>query len=311
MVNNLVLSLVNSILGQGKPTSKGNYAYVCPFHTSNPPGKKNFEINLTENEQGENKWACWGCKIKGKKLINLFNKLNVSQDKKQELKSYITNISNNEIIKNEETISLPKEFISLYKEDNNLIYRHAVSYLKKRRITKDDIFKYNLGYCKTGIYSNMIIIPSYNEKGDLNFFVGRGFMPGSNKKLKPPFPQSDIIPFEFYINWNLPIILCEGVFDAITIKRNAIPLLGKIISKKLMKKIISSSVQKIYIALDKDAIKQSIEISKHLLDEGKKVYLVDIENKDFSEMGFEQSIHLLQNTKPLTFSKLMEQKLLI
>jgi hypothetical protein len=32
---------------------------------------------------------------------------------------------------------------------------------------KDDIFKYNLGYCKTGIYSNMIIIPSYNEKGDL------------------------------------------------------------------------------------------------------------------------------------------------
>ena len=48
MVNNLVLSLVNSILGQGKPTSKGNYAYVCPFHTSNPPGKKNFEINLKE-----------------------------------------------------------------------------------------------------------------------------------------------------------------------------------------------------------------------------------------------------------------------
>jgi hypothetical protein len=41
----------------------------------------------------------------------------------------------------------------------------------------------------------------------------------------------DIIGFELFINWNVPIILCEGVFDAIAIKRNAIPLLGKTIQK--------------------------------------------------------------------------------
>ncbi len=35
------------------------------------------------------------------------------------------------------------------------------------------------------------------------------------------------IPFEIFINWNSPIIRCEGMFDAISIKRNAIPLLGK------------------------------------------------------------------------------------
>ena len=50
-----------------------------------------------------------------------------------------------------------------------------------------------------------------------------------------------------YINWNLPIILCEGAFDAMAIKRNAIPLFGKKISTTLMKKIIESNVEKIYL----------------------------------------------------------------
>ena len=57
------------------------------------------------------------------------------------------------------------------------------------------------------------------------------------------------------INWNVPIVLCEGAFDAISIKRNAIPLFGKNISKKLMQKLVTSEVKKVYLALDKDAIK--------------------------------------------------------
>ena len=69
------------------------------------------------------------------------------------------------------------------------------------------------------------------------------------------------IGFEYFINWNVPVILCEGIFDAIAIKRNAIPLLGKTIQKSLMKRIINSSVEKIYIALDKDAIKQALTFS--------------------------------------------------
>ena len=47
----------------------------------------------------------------------------------------------------------------------------------------------------------------------------------------------------------MPIILCEGLFDALAIKRNAIPLLGKNIQNNLMKKIVTSVVDKIYIAL--------------------------------------------------------------
>jgi len=101
------------------------------------------------------------------------------------------------------------------------------------------------------------------------------------------------------------------MFDAIAIKRNVIPLLGKTINKSLMLKIINSTVQKIYIALDKDAIKQALNFCETLMNEGKEVYLVDIADKDPSEMGFEKFTNLIQNTLPLTFSNLLEKKLQI
>jgi hypothetical protein len=76
-----------------------------------------------------------------------------------------------------------------------------------------------------------------------------------------------------------------------------------------MKKITNSSVKKIYIALDKDAIKQALNFCESLINEGKEVYLVDLNDKDPSDMGFEKFTNLIQNTLPLTFSNLLEKKL--
>jgi hypothetical protein len=53
--------------------------------------------------------------------------------------------------------------------------RHALAYLKKRNVTKQDILKYNIGYCDSGQYNNMIIIPSYDSTGRLNYFTARSF----------------------------------------------------------------------------------------------------------------------------------------
>ena len=117
--------------------------------------------------------------------------------------------------------------------------------------------------------------------------------------------------FRSFINWNIPITLCEGPFDALAIKRNVIPLLGKNIQTALKKKLVTSKVEKIYIALDKDAIKQALSFCEELINEGKEVYLVDLEDKDPSEMGFVKFTNLIQNTLPLTFSDLLEKKLQI
>ncbi len=112
-----------------------------------------------------------------------------------------------------------------------------------------------------------------------------------------------------FVNWNLPIILCEGPFDAIAIKRNAVPLFGKNIQSNLMKKLVESKIQKIYIALDNDAIKQALDFCEQLINIGKEVYLVEMQGKDPSEMGFENFTKLVQTVSPLTQYSLMEKKL--
>jgi DNA primase len=139
--------------------------------------------------------------------------------------------------------------------------------------------------------------------------VARNFNEHSPVKYKNPPMSKDIVPFELFINWSSPLILCEGMFDALAIKRNAIPLLGKHIQKELMKKIVTSQVQKIYIALDKDAQKDAVKFCEYLMDEGKEVYLVDLEEKDPSEMGFNSITNLIQTTLPLNQYDLMAKKL--
>jgi len=309
MVNQLLVTLVNSVLGSGKATARNNYAYHCPFCHHHKP---KLEVNLTENREGKNPWHCWACDVRGTTIYNLFKQLKVEAGKFTELKSLVKTSKSIKETQVVNSVSLPDEYISLYNvKSSDITARHALAYLKKRHISKYDILKYNIGYCKSGLYNNMIIIPTYDKDGRLNYFTARSFEKEPYIKYRNPSASRDIIPNEHLINWNIPIVLCEGPFDAIAIKRNAIPLLGKNIQSSLMKKIVTSVVDKIYIALDRDAIKQALKFCERLMAEGKEVYLVDLQDKDPSEMGFENFTRLIQKTVPLTYSNLLEQKLSI
>ena len=309
MLNQTLIALVNSVLGTGKSTARGNYAYHCPFCNHHKP---KLEVNFTENKKGENPWHCWACDRKGKKIYQIFKHIQVPSNTMAELRSIVKTEFNDKEVIVEEKVSLPKEFKSLLNvSKTDILGRHALTYLKSRNINEEDIVKYNIGYCETGRYAKMVIIPSYDENGNLNYFTGRSFEKEPSVKYRNPSVSRDIIPFELFINWEIPFILCEGPFDAIAIKRNAIPLLGKNIQSNLMKKIVMSSVEKIYIALDKDAQKQALSFCERLMNEGKEVYLVDMQDKDPSEMGFKNFTNLIQETYPLTFSSLLEKKLFL
>ena len=78
-----------------------------------------------------------------------------------------------------------------------------------------------------------------------------------------------------------------------------------------MKKIVESKVEKIYIALDDDAIEQAFKFCDILLNAGKEVYLVELDGKDPSELGFEKFTKLIQKVSPLTQYTLMEKKISI
>ena len=303
MTNYLLLTELNKLLGTGKSTARNNYAYSCPLchHT-----KPKFEINLDEESLNYQNYNCWVCGIKGKSLNSLFKKLKLPDTKIQSFLPYLKFKINkhNKIVKKEE-IQLPLEFNTFF-DSNTIIGNRALNYLLKRNITKEDIIKHNIGYCYEGTYKNRIIIPSYNSEGNLNYFIARSIEENAFKKYLMPQFSKNITIFEYFINWNLPIVLCEGVFDALAIKRNAIPLLGKFMSQDLLKKLIQCP--EIYVALDKDALKQSINICEQLLNLDKKVHLIKLDKKDPSELGFVNFTKLQIESKPLTFSNLLEEK---
>ena len=305
MINELLVSLVNSVLSPGKRTARGNQAYHCPYCNHHKP---KLEVNFTENKKGYNPWHCWVCGKKGSRISTLFKKVGASFEKHQELIKLVGEETESKQVVKQVSLELPKEYKKII-GNKSITARHAASYLKKRGLSKEDVEKYNIGFCEFGRYANMVIIPSYDESGNLNYFTGRSFQKDPFIKYRNPETSRDIIPFELFINWKSPLILCEGPFDAIAIKRNAIPLLGKNIQSNLMKKIVTSAVEKIYIALDSDAMKQSLKFAEEFMNEGKEVYLVELEGKDPSEMGFAHFTDLIQNTFPLTQYDLMGKKL--
>ena len=305
MVNELLVNLVNTVLGTSKRTARGNQAYHCPFCNHHKP---KLEVNFTENKKGHNPWHCWVCGKKGKTIKGLFKLLKAPSDKFIELNKLVKTGSEVEEVIVQNVVELPKEFKQIL-GNNDLKAKQAYNYLRNRNVTDDDIIKYNIGYCNFGRYTNMVIIPSYDKDGSLNYFTGRSFEKDPFIKYRNPECSRDIIPFELFINWDSPLVLCEGPFDAIAIKRNAIPLLGKNIQSSLLKRIVQSTVKKIYIALDTDAIKQALKHCEYLLNQGKEVYLVELDGKDPSDLGFSYFTKLIQNTEPIDQYDLMEKKL--
>ena len=121
--------------------------------------------------------------------------------------------------------------------------------------------------------------------------------------------SKDTVAFELFINYDLPLIFCEGVFDAISIRKNAVPLLGKFPSKSLVMKLVKKKVKKIYIALDNDARKDAIKLTEYLMDFGIETYLLEMKEKDPSELGFTDFWDLVDRTTQTRFSDIIKGKL--
>ena len=288
-------------------TLKGNeLAFYCPFCNHHKP---KLQVN-TETQ----KWHCWTCNSGGKKLTSLLKKLDVDRKTISIIREIYGDSQYNPQLEDADTkvfISLPKEFISLSEPPKgfNPEYKHAINYLTQRGITEKDIIKYNIGYCKEGLYARRVIVPSYNSDGSLNYFVSRSYYPEEKMKYKNPPISKNVICLDSQVNWKEPIILCEGVFDAITIKRNAIPLLGKFPSKELVQKIFLSGVSDIIISLDNDAINEALKAAEYFRKNGIHVKMMYLKDKDAADMGYEKFYEELKKTKEFTSEELLLNKI--
>ena len=302
MYNIELLNLLETVLNKGYQLKNGEVVFYCPFCHHH---RKKLQINL-ENQ----KWHCWTCNKGGYKLFQLLRKINTSKNIISDILKLVDEVRfTGETKTDDKEIGLPKEYKPLWDKSKSPVYKHAIRYLKKRNVDVRDILRYSIGYCESGVYENRIIIPSYDENGILNYFLARDIFPESRMKYKNPPFSKDIIPFDLFVNWNKDIILCEGVMDAIAIRKNVIPLLGKFLPNKLKKKLIEKKVEKVYIALDEDAKQDAVKLAKFLMDSGIKIYLIEMKGKDPSEIGFSEFWKLVDDTKETRFSDLIRGQL--
>jgi DNA primase len=299
-----IITILDSALGVGSSLKGNEQAHHCPFCNHH---KKKLQVNLDTQ-----RWHCWVCDSKGRSISSLLRKLNVDLRDISVVKDVYGDEP--EYDSKEEYVAklqLPKEFKQLYFKPKgiNPSYNQALHYLNKRGITKADIVKYNIGYCDGGLYGGRVIIPSYDDNGDLNYFVARSFYEDDKMKYKNPPVSRDVIVFENMINWNEPITLVEGVFDSFSVKRNVIPLLGKFLLSKLKNKIMEKGVKDVTIMLDSDAVDDSNKHTEWFQKNGIKVRNIIPTDKDAGEMGFKKVNEILKSAKETTWDDLVMAKL--
>ena len=300
-----LIQLIDKVLNsKGQSLNKTNeYMWWSPFVQHHKP---KLQVNIQTG-----KWHCWVSNQGGHNLFQLLKRVGAGRQDYQTLSKLLgetTFYNNDKNTPDSLDIKLPDEFKSLSEPHTSIIKDHAMLFLKKRGITKQDIKRYNLGYCVEGQYQNRIIIPSYDSSGKLNYFVGRDFYASTLKYKNPPIPK-DVIGFDLYVNWSLPIILVEGVFDAMSVKNNSIPLFGKTILPKLYGKIVEKKVKDIFIILDSDAFDDAIQITEKFVNEGINVNFVKLDGQDPNDLGYKKMITKINNSLPMDFKQIMEMKL--
>ena len=301
----VVINVLDGVLGPGYSLKGNERAHHCPFCHHH---KQKLQVN-TETQQ----WHCWVCNSKGRSIQSLLRRLHCELSQIQKIKNIYGEDDVSSYKGDEEVVklSLPSEFKQLYIKPKSInpVYNKALSYLKQRGIGVGEIVKYNIGYCETGIYAGRIIIPSYDSEGNLNYFVARTFYEDTKMKYKNPPVNRNVIIFENQINWNEPIVLVEGAFDSFSVRRNAIPILGKFIPKKLMDKIMLSGVKEIAIMLDSDAVSESVKYSNYFQKNGIRVKNIIPKSKDIGEMGLEHTLKLLKSSNETGWDDLVKMKL--
>lgn len=288
---------------------------------SRPDGKYNLEINTAKR-----KFRCWKCdepKFSGslKRLVRIFG-TNADYEMYKAYASIYTDFEEeNDDEKEYVQVKLPDEMILFSQmEIGNTEHFQAYSYLvTERKISREIMFKYRLGFCTTGKYANRIIIPSYNVNGELNYFVGRSYDPKEKKKkyLNPPVDKEKIIFNEGLINWDSTVYLVEGAFEMLSFPVNSIPMLGKTLSTTLFLKLKELKPD-VVVLLDPDAYKNSVELyymlSTIYVDCEERVKIVKLPTEeDMDELrrnqGIDEVIKSLYSARGLTVDDYFINKL--
>lgn len=286
-------SIIQNIFENVKGVNVSEQLQVCcPLCQKNaglsqPDGKYNLEINTAKR-----KFKCWKCSPKFSGSLGKLVKYFGTENDKTLYKVYsdLYGEYTEEDVEHEKVL-LPDEMILFSDMDvNNPQHMEAYLYMVAyRKMPKERLLYYRIGFCIEGKYKRRIIIPSYNKDGIVDYFVGRTYDPKTRITYEnPKSDKNNVIFNEGFINWDSTIYLCEGTFEMLSFPINVIPLLGKTISEKLFLKLREIKPN-IIVVLDPDAIKDNIKLFQLLntiyIDCEEKIRIITLpNNEDLDEL---------------------------
>jgi len=295
------LQILKEVFGSCHKVSE-EWLFTCPKCNHY---KRKLSVNIEKNC-----FKCWICDYRGKSLFRLVRKYgDFSHKLKWEKWESVIDLSSRRLedvfLQEEEketfvNVNLPPEFQSLCNK-NDWKNKKARNYLKSRNVSSEDVLKWKVGFCPTGEYRDRIVVPSFNERGNVNFFVTRAY---GNQYIKNKLANvsKDIVFNELYVDWDSDVVLVEGIFDAFKAE-NSVPILGSTLREdsKLVNKIVKHD-STIYLALDADAKKKTARLMKSLLQYDIELYRIDVEDKkDVGDMTKEEFRELKDNASLVTF----------
>ena len=258
-----IVELLEDFLGEHglHYPNKGQISFNCPI-CDEGRDKHNLEVNYFSNV-----YKCWSCGDSDGthgSLGKLFDKFGTRKQKK-----LFTILKPDQVDhktkKKKPKVTLPESFTKF--KDSNPIYpvrRQAYNYLKSRGVTDSMIEKFGIGFCDKGSHIGRIIVPSYNLRGGLNYYIGRSWYQKSKAKYRNPEAEKDkIIFWENLIDWNKDIYLVEGAFDGMFLD-NPVVMLGKHMSELLFETIYTKAKGNIIICLDGDAWNNAVRLYHEL-----------------------------------------------
>ena len=248
--------------------------------------KKKLSVNLDKSV-----FKCWVCDWSGRNIYRIIRRYG-STNARYEWKSFndqieIENFNEKMFGKSDvgkkEAIELPKSFISLTSKNLSSTSVLPLNYLNGRGITKEDILKWKIGYCPTGKYAGRVVIPSFDVEGNLNYFVTRAYDNDWKKYLNPKTSR-DIVFNHLYLDFDEPLTIVEGVFDAIKAGENSVPLLGSTLTETsfFFQELIKNDTP-VYLALDPDAEHKTNKLINLLLKYDVEVNKINV--APFDDVG--------------------------
>ena len=159
----------------------------------------------------------------------------------------------------------------------------AMNYFNGRRLTKDSVIKFDLGYSEK---QGSVTIPVHSPDGMCIGFVART-IEGKDFKNTPGLPKSKTLFNLHRVKANDRVYVVESSFDAIRLDQVGMPAvatLGATISKSQVE-LLEKYFNEIYLIADNDEAGKSM--SKKMIDKLKSrvsIITLDTKYKDIGDM---------------------------